>query len=757
MANLKITQLPAATSPVASTDVLPVVQSGATKQAAIDQLGFLPAGTGAVTVTIQDKLRESVSVKDFGAVGDGVTDDTAAIQAAENYAATAGKPINLYFPSGTFAITATIQKRAQVHWFGAGKIKRRDNLAPTGTQYALVYANAVNDWSIDGLSFEAIAQDVVIANGLLRANGNSPNAGNWNSCIDAYKCQRWDVRNCTFQKFSQGIKYTGSGNFSISFNKLYAENAYTVANMLAGTAQSFAYAGTGGLCYLYDATLSVLSLGPSLITDNEMVLAGLDSGIELSINVFDNTPSICTNNRIQGPHAGIISYQGSVVDPQHGSTYNQQQIISNNWIYATWEQGIYLRGLFGVQVLGNYIERAALTNSDVDSSAGSIIARVNPFDSAVAAVFLSATNNIVSNDHGTIISDNRCVDQGRSGVTTVACIYIRIDNVKVTNNIIERSAEAFSASTTTAILVSNGGRLKNIDVCGNTILGYWANGIIVSDVVRPTSINTHYGKIKNNVIQLVGATYAIDVLWYAFNLDISDNDIFAGATTGIRLRFSPYSKIVNNRFYSLTTGINLADGCLASDFAYLVSGGVATRAIRRGGTTTVTNNDFQNVTTPHAVSNIDTGDASFAGRCSIWENDKVNGLTYYSYAYSGGTPPTTFTAQTWNTHDQTKNTAVAVGQTPGRVCISPGTYGIATTTTGTASLGSPIITAVANLDGYGPGMYLNPSSGFASVVSIVSVNYASSTITVSANANANAVGATLTVATPTFGTLPVLT
>lgn len=45
-------------------------------------VGFIQTGTGAVTRTLQAKNRDIVSVTDFGAVGDGVTDDSTAFQNA---------------------------------------------------------------------------------------------------------------------------------------------------------------------------------------------------------------------------------------------------------------------------------------------------------------------------------------------------------------------------------------------------------------------------------------------------------------------------------------------------------------------------------------------------------------------------------------------------------------------------------------------------------------------------------------------------
>lgn len=120
MTIVKISELPVATSPVSPSDVAAVVQGGITKKAAIDQLGFLAAGTSANPRTIQDKLRDIVSVKDFGAVGDGVTNDTAAIQAAWN--AVKSSNGTLFFPKGVYRCTNTldftINYSSQNHFHG---------------------------------------------------------------------------------------------------------------------------------------------------------------------------------------------------------------------------------------------------------------------------------------------------------------------------------------------------------------------------------------------------------------------------------------------------------------------------------------------------------------------------------------------------------------------------------------------------------------------------------------------------------------
>ena len=65
-------------------------------------VGYTPEGTGAVATTVQTKLRESVSVMDFGAVGNGVADDTTAF----SLAFATGKAV--YVPRANYTIASNL-------------------------------------------------------------------------------------------------------------------------------------------------------------------------------------------------------------------------------------------------------------------------------------------------------------------------------------------------------------------------------------------------------------------------------------------------------------------------------------------------------------------------------------------------------------------------------------------------------------------------------------------------------------------------
>lgn len=105
-------------------------------------VGFIQGGTGAVLRKVQDKLREiEISVKDFGAVGTALADDTSAIQktidyaaslvaAAPNRGAVVVVPPGQYLVSGTLTITSS---RIAIRGAGSfhSQIVRNTNYGPT--------------------------------------------------------------------------------------------------------------------------------------------------------------------------------------------------------------------------------------------------------------------------------------------------------------------------------------------------------------------------------------------------------------------------------------------------------------------------------------------------------------------------------------------------------------------------------------------------------------------------------------------------
>ena len=124
------------TAPPLLSDIEVVIQDSSliVGGSSSQQITYNQGGTGAVTRTVQDRLRDFVSVKDFGAVGDGVTDDTVAIQAAF----TAADGQMLLLTEGSYLITDQITMPDDVEVIGTG------SFICTGDEQYWFYADAPN-------------------------------------------------------------------------------------------------------------------------------------------------------------------------------------------------------------------------------------------------------------------------------------------------------------------------------------------------------------------------------------------------------------------------------------------------------------------------------------------------------------------------------------------------------------------------------------------------------------------------------------
>jgi hypothetical protein len=117
MAVIKISELPVASLPLTGAELAPIVQGNITKKATVNSLG------------------PTVNVKAYGATGDGVTDDTAAVQAA----CTAANGV--FFPSGTYKVTSPITLKSNNMVFGEGA-SSVILYTGTATSQGALYANS---------------------------------------------------------------------------------------------------------------------------------------------------------------------------------------------------------------------------------------------------------------------------------------------------------------------------------------------------------------------------------------------------------------------------------------------------------------------------------------------------------------------------------------------------------------------------------------------------------------------------------------
>jgi hypothetical protein len=159
--------------------------------------------TGAITGPIQNKGSQVVNVKEYGAVGDGITNDTAVFNKALALCAVGGG--TCLVPKGTYLISAsgiTSHVKSGVHLVGEGRGVSILKIAamPTG---ALIWGDGDN-WSIENLTLDM--QDYF-----------PPPLRNYSAI--ACRGNNWRVAKCSIVKMGKiGVSVAGGDNWSIEGN-----------------------------------------------------------------------------------------------------------------------------------------------------------------------------------------------------------------------------------------------------------------------------------------------------------------------------------------------------------------------------------------------------------------------------------------------------------------------------------------------------------------------------------------------------------
>jgi hypothetical protein len=276
--------------------------SGVVVEVDATDVTFIQAGTGAVTRTAQAKMRETVSVLDFGAVGDGVADDTAAIQAAIN----ALVPYQALNVTGNFKITSglNITNKSNIRITGGGTIFLSG--APSNA-YIFLLVGTVSNLEIDHLTLigdnnSGYSQGAIGANAgqtISNTNFHDLNVSNINVGIshNAYPTGTWNKGVCYNNAMSNLVGSGAGQGYGIHMSG--ATNIRVYGNVVDNASRHGIYQGSGTNCNnviygnqivnhrasAFDATYKTAincSRSSGVTIANNRVMNGYDGGLEVS-------------------------------------------------------------------------------------------------------------------------------------------------------------------------------------------------------------------------------------------------------------------------------------------------------------------------------------------------------------------------------------------------------------------------------------------------------------------------------------------
>jgi hypothetical protein len=502
---------------------------------------------GAVNTSVQAKLQETVSVKDFGAVGDGVTDDTAAIQLAFN----AANNKTLLFNEGTYLVSKGVSDYVlevpnSISIVGTEAQVTIKLSTATGTAYMLGRATASSHFSMEGIILDG---NSTVLTGINCNGVHLPEASIVKSKNNSYL-------NLKDQGSALGGKGIYANNSTLYISEINVEND-TFSNITRNAVQTYngtqitikdCY-GTGFLTSFTD--INGQSLGVNVRTKctikNNVV--NCDAAFTLSDSVFSllGDDVECTGNKVTGGGVQIVvhdmtgttvslrnyvvsdnmlwnSLGNGITINQNSATYgnnsNQQIVVSNNNIYSP--------ALTGISVIGAYVGSGATLGSTVISGNTVVDGLTNNLVPETAAgISLLGTVNAV-------VDSNVIISPRWAGIMA----YYDGSNISISNNIITdhqgRTSSGGGTSTPQAgapIYINGGGAtvaLENINVTGNIIKNYATAVSPQASYVRTGGIVVTEAKakdisIKNNRI-MDGNTVGISV-FDAINVIVESNEV----------------------------------------------------------------------------------------------------------------------------------------------------------------------------------------------------------------------------------------
>jgi trimeric autotransporter adhesin len=271
-----------------------------------------PAGLGAVATTVQAKLRETVSVKDFGAVGDGVTNDTSAWG---SWLAAAGSK---YIPAGSYLVSGVVK------YYGTGTFVNTTEANHSAGLYALEKITSGNA----NTAFGNLAGSALTTGGQNTAVGKSAletmQAGNNNTAVGfaalRYANDATCIQNTIVGAFCGEQLTTGNNNTAVGHNTLFTLQTGNFNSAFGQGALAYNVSGNLNCGYGYHSLLNYT--GSNGCAYGVESLQALTSGINNTAVGYQALSAVTTaqSNTALGFGAGKVTTaaQGTFVGDSAG-------------------------------------------------------------------------------------------------------------------------------------------------------------------------------------------------------------------------------------------------------------------------------------------------------------------------------------------------------------------------------------------------------------------------------------------------------